>query len=55
MQQNIDTEVVAGFGDEWSRFDQTAPTEFFLSQSRLIESRPLVAKAGNYFVINIFG
>ena len=23
MQENIDTKVVAGFGDEWSRFDQS--------------------------------
>ena len=27
MTQNIDTEVVAGFGDEWSRFDQSDLTE----------------------------
>jgi SAM-dependent methyltransferase len=27
MTENIDREVVAGFGDEWSRFDQTALTE----------------------------
>ena len=27
MTANIDNEVVAGFGDEWSRFDQTALTE----------------------------
>lgn len=27
MTQNIDTEVVAGFGDEWSRFDQSELTE----------------------------
>lgn len=26
MTQNIDNEVVAGFGDEWSRFDQSALT-----------------------------
>ncbi len=27
MTENIDREVVAGFGDEWSRFDQTSLTE----------------------------
>lgn len=27
MTANIDNEVVAGFGDEWSRFDQSALTE----------------------------
>ncbi len=27
MTENIDREVVAGFGDEWSRFDQTALTD----------------------------
>ena len=27
MTPNIDREVVAGFGDEWSRFDQSALTE----------------------------
>lgn len=27
MTENIDREVVAGFGDEWSRFDQTTLTE----------------------------
>ena len=27
MSTNIDREVVAGFGDEWSRFDQTELTE----------------------------
>lgn len=27
MRENIDREVVAGFGDEWSRFDQTSLTE----------------------------
>ena len=26
MSENIDNQVVAGFGDEWSRFDQTALT-----------------------------
>ena len=27
MTENVDKDVVAGFGDEWSRFDQTALTE----------------------------
>lgn len=27
MQENIDNQVVAGFGDEWSRFDQSALTD----------------------------
>src|SRR5229473_4147004 len=27
MTTNIDREVVAGFGDEWSRFDQSALTD----------------------------
>lgn len=27
MKPNIDNEVVAGFGDEWSRFDQSALTD----------------------------
>jgi len=27
MTENIDNKVVAGFGDEWSRFDQSALTE----------------------------
>jgi ubiquinone/menaquinone biosynthesis C-methylase UbiE len=32
VTENIDREVVAGFGDEWSRFDQTALTEQELAE-----------------------
>lgn len=32
MTENIDTKVVAGFGDEWSRFDQTALSDDELSR-----------------------
>ncbi len=32
MTSNIDKDVVAGFGDEWSRFDQTALTDDELSR-----------------------
>ena len=32
MSSNIDNKVVAGFGDEWSRFDQTALTDDELSR-----------------------
>ena len=32
MTQNLDKDVVAGFGDEWSRFDQSALDEVELRQ-----------------------
>src|SRR5260221_12564063 len=32
MTANIDRDVVAGFGDEWSRFDQSALTDAELRQ-----------------------
>lgn len=41
MPENIDKQVVAGFGDEWSRFDQSA-----------LDDRELTRMFDNYF--NIF-
>jgi SAM-dependent methyltransferase len=41
MAENLDKEVVAGFGDEWSRFDQSA-----------LDSEELARMFDNYF--NIF-
>ena len=41
MTENLDKDVVAGFGDEWSRFDQSA-----LSESELRDLRYSFARGG---------